>query len=117
MAIVLLDGAAGGPAAAAAGATAPRAVFWADLVPTTAHVQLPWIMGYDLYPLTTLEEKKRWLPRAVEGEWLGIFEHDFEVPLARVTADAPGRYRAVPLDREAVVAGGNAAVAATARPV
>jgi len=74
-----------------------RAVFWADLVPTTAHVALPWIMGYDLYPLTTLEEKKRWLPRAVEGGWLGIFEHDAEAPLARVVEDRPGRYRAVPV--------------------
>jgi glyoxylase-like metal-dependent hydrolase (beta-lactamase superfamily II) len=118
MAIVLLDGSAGDPAAvAAAGATAPRAVFWADLVPTTAHVQLPWIMGYDLYPLTTLEEKKRWLPRAVEGGWLGIFEHDFEVPLARVMADAPGRYRAVPLDPAAAGEAAAPAEDAVARPV
>jgi len=94
MAIVLLDGGEG---------DGGRAVFWADLVPTTAHVQLPWIMGYDLYPLTTLEEKKRWLPRAVEGRWLGIFEHDAEAPLAHVVEDRPGRFRAVP------AAGGEAA--------
>jgi glyoxylase-like metal-dependent hydrolase (beta-lactamase superfamily II) len=96
MAIVLLDGGEG---------DGGRAVFWADLVPTTAHVQLPWIMGYDLYPLTTLEEKKRWLPRAVEGRWLGIFEHDAEAPLAHVVEDRPGRYCAVPETAEAVVSG------------
>jgi glyoxylase-like metal-dependent hydrolase (beta-lactamase superfamily II) len=86
--IVLLDGGAGERA---------KGVFWADLVPTTAHVPLPWIMGYDLYPLTTLESKKLWLPRAAEGSWLGIFEHDADVPLARVVTEAPGKYRAEPV--------------------
>lgn len=74
-----------------------RAVFWADLVPTSAHVPYPWIMGYDLYPVTTLEQKQRWLPRAVEGGWLSIFEHDPEVPLARLVADERGRYRPQPV--------------------
>ena len=36
------------------------------LVPTTAHLPLPWIMGYDLYPLTTLENKKKWIPQVVQ---------------------------------------------------
>jgi len=113
MAIVLLDGGA----AEGAGAERPqdddRAVFWADLVPTTAHVQLPWIMSYDLYPLQTLEEKKRWLPRAAAGRWLGIFEHDADTPLARVVEERPGRFRAVP--EEAPAAGG-ALAEAVARP-
>ncbi|HEV7672523.1 MAG TPA: MBL fold metallo-hydrolase [Thermoanaerobaculia bacterium] len=91
MCIVLLDGGAensGQP---------ERGVFWADLVPTVAHVPLPWIMGYDLYPLTTLENKKKWLPRAAEENWLCIFEHDAETPLARLVSDRPGRFRAEPL--------------------
>lgn len=75
-----------------------RAVFWADLVPTAAHVPYPWIMGYDLYPVTTLENKQLWLPRAAEGGWLSIFEHDPETPLARLTADDRGRYRPEPVD-------------------
>lgn len=83
MCIVLLDG-----------GHDRKAVFWADLVPTSAHVPYPWIMSYDLYPLTTLENKKRWLPQAAEGGWLCVFEHDPEVPFARLVEDKPGRYRA-----------------------
>jgi glyoxylase-like metal-dependent hydrolase (beta-lactamase superfamily II) len=58
------------------------AVFFADLVPTTAHLPYPWIMGYDLYPMTTLEQKKYWLPMAVKSEWLCLFAHDPQVPAA-----------------------------------
>jgi len=60
------------------------AFFFADLVPTTAHLPLPWIMGYDLYPMTTLENKKRWIPEAVREGWLALFAHDARVPAAYV---------------------------------
>ncbi|MBX6332543.1 MAG: MBL fold metallo-hydrolase [Gemmatimonadaceae bacterium] len=53
-----------------------RACFLGDLVPTSAHLPLPWIMGYDVEPLVTLETKRRVLRRAAEEEWLVIFEHD-----------------------------------------
>jgi glyoxylase-like metal-dependent hydrolase (beta-lactamase superfamily II) len=53
---------------------------FADLVPTTAHLPLPWIMGYDLYPMTTLENKKRWIAEVVREEWLALFVHDPAVP-------------------------------------
>jgi glyoxylase-like metal-dependent hydrolase (beta-lactamase superfamily II) len=86
MCIVLLDG----------GSPEEQGVFWADLVPTTAHVPLPWIMGYDLYPMETLENKKLWLPRAAAGNWLGIFEHDADIPLARVVEERPGRFKGEP---------------------
>jgi len=52
------------------------AVFAADLMPTTAHVDLPWIMGYDLYPMDTLEFKRTFLKEAIEREYLVFFEHD-----------------------------------------
>lgn len=52
------------------------AFFFADLIPTTAHLPLPWIMGYDLYPMITLENKKKWIPQVVRGEWLALFGHD-----------------------------------------
>ncbi len=52
------------------------AVFVADLFPTTAHLPLPWIMGYDLEPLRTLESKRALLGDAIRGGWRLIFEHD-----------------------------------------
>jgi glyoxylase-like metal-dependent hydrolase (beta-lactamase superfamily II) len=52
------------------------AVFVADLFPTVAHLPLPWIMGYDVEPLRTLESKRALLAEAVAGSWRLIFEHD-----------------------------------------
>ncbi len=47
-----------------------------DLIPTSSHVPLPFIMGYDNFPLITLEEKRNVLDRAVRGNWAVFFEHD-----------------------------------------
>jgi glyoxylase-like metal-dependent hydrolase (beta-lactamase superfamily II) len=55
------------------------AVFVADLIPTTAHIDEPWIMGYDLYPMDTLAFKRRFVREAIEREYLIFFEHDPEV--------------------------------------
>jgi glyoxylase-like metal-dependent hydrolase (beta-lactamase superfamily II) len=52
------------------------AVFVGDLFPTAAHLPLPWIMGYDLEPLRTLESKRALLADAVRGGWRLLFEHD-----------------------------------------
>ncbi len=52
------------------------AVFAADLLPTTAHVDVPWIMAYDLYPMETLEFKRAFIKEAVEREYVIFFEHD-----------------------------------------
>jgi glyoxylase-like metal-dependent hydrolase (beta-lactamase superfamily II) len=52
------------------------AVFAADLIPTTAHVDVPWIMAYDLYPMETLEFKRAFIKEAVEREYVVFFEHD-----------------------------------------
>lgn len=51
-------------------------LFLCDLVPTTSHLPFPYVMGYDLRPLTTLEEKKRVLPQAEKEGWVLFFEHD-----------------------------------------
>ena len=64
-----------------------RAFYLADLVPTTAHLPLPWIMGYDVEPLVTLETKRRILKRAVDEAWLVVFEHDAETAWGTVTHD------------------------------
>ena len=63
------------------------AFYVADLVPTTSHLPLPWIMGYDVEPLVTLESKRRILKRALEEQWLLVFEHDATVPWGRVAHD------------------------------
>jgi len=55
------------------------AFFLADLVPTVAHLQYPYISGYDLFPLETLENKKKVLKQAFEEHWLLIFQHDPKV--------------------------------------
>ena len=66
------------------------ALFLADVMPTAAHVPLPWIMGYDVEPLVTLESKRRILAQAAEREWLMIFEHDAAVAWGRVSHDGKG---------------------------
>jgi glyoxylase-like metal-dependent hydrolase (beta-lactamase superfamily II) len=67
-----------------------RALFLADLVPTAAHLPLPWIMGYDVEPLVTLESKRRILARALAEEWLMIFEHDATHAWRRLAHDGKG---------------------------
>jgi glyoxylase-like metal-dependent hydrolase (beta-lactamase superfamily II) len=75
---------------------AGRTLFcFADLVPTRAHVPLAWIMGYDLYPVETLEAKRRLLPLAAREGWLCLFYHDPDEPLCRVVEEDGGRLRAV----------------------
>jgi glyoxylase-like metal-dependent hydrolase (beta-lactamase superfamily II) len=55
------------------------AAFVADLIPTAAHLRLPWIMGYDLEPLRTLESKRAILREAANEGWRIVFEHDATV--------------------------------------
>lgn len=57
---------------------------FADLIPMRAHLRLPWIMGYDLYPVETLAAKKRLLPEAARNNWLCVFYHDPDEPVCRV---------------------------------
>ena len=59
-------------------------LFCADLIPTISHIPLPYIMGYDLQPLVTLEEKKKYLKIAVDENWKLFFGHDPEFALATV---------------------------------
>ena len=52
------------------------AVYVADLMPTTAHVDPAWVMGYDLYPMDTFQYKKRFVREAIDREYVIFFEHD-----------------------------------------
>jgi glyoxylase-like metal-dependent hydrolase (beta-lactamase superfamily II) len=51
-------------------------VYMADLLPSAGHIPLPYVMAYDMFPLTTLSEKKSFLTEAVEGDYILYFEHD-----------------------------------------
>jgi glyoxylase-like metal-dependent hydrolase (beta-lactamase superfamily II) len=62
-----------------------------DLVPTTSHLPLPFIMSYDLFPVGTLEAKRRWLARAADEGWWVLFYHDPRRPLGRI-GRADGRF-------------------------
>ncbi|HQX56107.1 MAG TPA: MBL fold metallo-hydrolase [Pyrinomonadaceae bacterium] len=58
---------------------------FADLIPTRHHLPLAWIAGFDLYPVGTLEFKKKILPQAVRENWLCLFYHDTQEPLCTLT--------------------------------
>jgi glyoxylase-like metal-dependent hydrolase (beta-lactamase superfamily II) len=64
--------------------------FLADLIPTSAHLPLPWIMGYDVEPLRTLESRRALLKDAVAGGWLLVFEHDARVAYGRAVEGKGG---------------------------
>lgn len=66
------------------------ACFLGDVVPTSHHLPLPWIMGYDVEPLVTLESKRTLLADALRSDWLLIFEHDAHVGFGRVAHDGKG---------------------------
>jgi methylmalonyl-CoA epimerase len=68
------------------------AVFVADLIPTIAHLQDPWIMGYDLFPMETLAFKKRFIRDAIEREYLVLFEHDPHVAAGYIREKNGKRY-------------------------
>jgi glyoxylase-like metal-dependent hydrolase (beta-lactamase superfamily II) len=64
-----------------------KAFYLGDLVPTASHLPLPWIMGYDVEPLVTLETKRHILRRAMDEQWLVVFEHDATTAWGRVVHD------------------------------
>jgi glyoxylase-like metal-dependent hydrolase (beta-lactamase superfamily II) len=59
-------------------------IYCADLIPTAAHLKPSWVMGYDLYPLTSIEEKKMLLAQALEEDWILCFEHEPRFAACRV---------------------------------
>src|SRR6266478_3921102 len=67
---------------------------FADLVPTRAHVPYAWVMGYDLYPLETVEAKKKLLPQAAQENWTCLFYHDPDQALCRII-EKNGKFHSV----------------------
>jgi len=59
-----------------------KAIYFGDLIPTTSHIKIAYVMGYDLYPLDVIEKKKEILNQAIKENWLLIFEHDPKIVFA-----------------------------------
>lgn len=68
-----------------------HACYIGDLIPTSAHLDVTWGMGYDLDPLTVIEQRKRFYARAIPEQWLVLFTHDHDVPGAYISTNAKGK--------------------------
>jgi len=74
------------------GASAPAmACYTSDLIPTAAHIDIAWGMGFDLYPLQAIESKKQYYAKAIPEKWLTVFTHDARTPWAYVEKDETGK--------------------------
>lgn len=68
-----------------------KACYISDLIPTTNHLDLTWLMAFDLFPLTTIESKKKYYAEAIPDRWLTIFTHDDQTPWGYVEKGERGR--------------------------
>jgi len=69
----------------------PTACYISDLMPTTAHIDVTWGMGFDLYPLDTIASKKEYYARALPERWLTVFTHDPKIPWAYIEKEESGK--------------------------
>jgi glyoxylase-like metal-dependent hydrolase (beta-lactamase superfamily II) len=67
------------------------ACYISDLIPTSAHLDLNWVMSFDLYPLETIESRERYYSRAIPEKWLTMFTHDPNIPWAYLDKDERGK--------------------------
>ncbi len=78
------------------GGKGDTAIFWSDVVPTTHHIQPPYIMAYDIDVVRSFDVRSRWLERAASLGWIGLFYHDVDHPFGRI-ASTGRRYSLEPL--------------------
>jgi glyoxylase-like metal-dependent hydrolase (beta-lactamase superfamily II) len=76
---------------------AKKACYISDLIPTSHHVDLTWVMSYDVFPLETIESRRRYYAQSIPERWLTIFTHDHEVPWAYIEQPKPGKYTPTPI--------------------
>jgi glyoxylase-like metal-dependent hydrolase (beta-lactamase superfamily II) len=74
-----------------AGGAVQHACYVSDLIPTSAHLDPTWVMGYDLDPVECIAQRKRFYERAIPENWLVLFTHDHERPMARLGLNEKGR--------------------------
>ena len=70
------------------------ACYISDLIPTSVHIDLTWVMAFDLSPIDTIDSKKRYYELALPGRWLTVFTHDDAVPWAYIEQDGTGKLKA-----------------------
>jgi glyoxylase-like metal-dependent hydrolase (beta-lactamase superfamily II) len=68
-----------------------HACYISDLIPTTAHLDPAWVMGYDLDPVRSIAERRRFYQRAIPEQWLVLFTHDHFTPMARIGVNEKGK--------------------------
>jgi glyoxylase-like metal-dependent hydrolase (beta-lactamase superfamily II) len=67
------------------------ACYISDLIPTSAHIDLTWVMAFDLFPLQTIESRKAYYARAIPEKWLTVFTHDPVMPWAYIEDGGAGK--------------------------
>ena len=73
------------------GGAAKHACYISDLIPTSAHLDPTWVMGYDLDPVECIAQRKRFYQRAIPENWLVLFTHDHETPMGRIGLNDKGK--------------------------
>jgi glyoxylase-like metal-dependent hydrolase (beta-lactamase superfamily II) len=68
-----------------------KACYISDLIPTRAHIDITWGMAFDLFPVDTIESKKKYYAESISAKWLTVFTHDPQLPWAYVERDPEGR--------------------------
>jgi glyoxylase-like metal-dependent hydrolase (beta-lactamase superfamily II) len=68
-----------------------HACYISDLIPTAHHLDTTWCMGFDLDPMRVIEERKRFYARAIPEDWLVLFTHDHQTPMARIALNEKGK--------------------------
>jgi len=72
------------------------AAYVGDLIPSTAHLNPTWVMAYDLAPITSIENRKRYYQSAIPEGWLTVFTHEPQTPWGVIQKDEAGRYISQP---------------------
>ena len=73
------------------GGAGEHACYISDLIPTSAHLDPTWVMGYDLDPLESIAQRKRFYQRAIPERWLVLFTHDHGTPMAHIGLNEKGK--------------------------
>jgi len=68
-----------------------KACYISDLIPTSAHIDLTWVMAFDLFPLQTIESRKKYYAQAIPEKWLTVFTHDDVTPWGYIQRGEKGK--------------------------